>query len=299
MTKMTANFLMLITALIWGTTFIAQTTGMDTIGPLSFTAARYAIGMVVMIPLAIWESKKTSLAAECQSQPKLLKGALLLGVLMFGGIALQQTALLYTKVANAAFLTALYVPAVPLMTWLLSREPIGLPIWLALILSIAGSYLLSGNAGFDAQVADILVALGALFWAAHIIAIGIVTRMVAAPLQLAFVQNAVCALLALVGAVVIEAPQLIDFLPVWKELVYAGAISVGIAYTLQLVAQRHANTTAAAFLLSLEAVFAAIAGWLFLSETLSVMAIIGCVLIFVAVLLADVVPRSWFEIKKT
>ena len=299
MTKMTANFLMLITALIWGTTFIAQTTGMDTIGPLSFTAARYAIGMVVMIPLAIWESKKTSLAAECQNQPKLLKGALLLGVLMFGGIALQQTALLYTKVANAAFLTALYVPAVPLMTWLLSREPIGLPIWLALILSIAGSYLLSGNAGFDAQVADILVALGALFWAAHIIAIGIVTRMVAAPLQLAFVQNAVCALLALVGAVVIEAPQLIDFLPVWKELFYAGAISVGIAYTLQLVAQRHANTTAAAFLLSLEAVFAAIAGWLFLSETLSVMAIIGCVLIFVAVLLADVVPRSWFEIKKT
>ena len=299
MTKMTANFLMLITALIWGTTFIAQTTGMDTIGPLSFTAARYAIGMVVMIPLAIWESKKTSLAAECQNQPKLLKGALLLGVLMFGGIALQQTALLYTKVANAAFLTALYVPAVPLMTWLLSREPIGLPIWLALILSIAGSYFLSGNAGFDAQVADILVALGALFWAAHIIAIGIVTRMVAAPLQLAFVQNAVCALLALVGAVVIEAPQLIDFLPVWKELFYAGAISVGIAYTLQLVAQRHANTTAAAFLLSLEAVFAAIAGWLFLSETLSVMAIIGCVLIFVAVLLADVVPRSWFEIKKT
>ena len=299
MTKMTANFLMLITALIWGTTFIAQTTGMDTIGPLSFTAARYAIGMVVMIPLAIWESKRTSLAAECQNQPKLLKGALLLGVLMFGGIALQQTALLYTKVANAAFLTALYVPAVPLMTWLLSREPIGLPIWLALILSIAGSYLLSGNAGFDAQVADILVALGALFWAAHIIAIGIVTRMVAAPLQLAFVQNAVCALLALVGAVVIEAPQLIDFLPVWKELFYAGAISVGIAYTLQLVAQRHANTTAAAFLLSLEAVFAAIAGWLFLSETLSVMAIIGCVLIFVAVLLADVVPRSWFEIKKT
>ena len=243
--------------------------------------------------------QKTSLAAECQSQPKLFKGALLLGVLMFGGIALQQTALLYTKVANAAFLTALYVPAVPLMTWLLSREPIGLPIWLALILSIAGSYLLSGNAGFDAQVADILVALGALFWAAHIIAIGIVTRMVAAPLQLAFVQNAVCALLALVGAVVIEAPQLIDFLPVWKELFYAGAISVGIAYTLQLVAQRHANTTAAAFLLSLEAVFAAIAGWLFLSETLSVMAIIGCVLIFVAVLLADVVPRSWFEIKKT
>ena len=299
MTKMTANFLMLVTALIWGTTFIAQTTGMDTIGPLSFTAARYLIGMVVMIPLAIWEAKRTSLAAKCKQTPKLWQGALLLGVLMFGGIALQQTALLYTKVANAAFLTALYVPAVPLMTWLLSRDPIGLPIWLALGLSLGGSYLLSGNAGFNAQMADILVALGALFWAAHIIAIGIVTRMVAAPLQLAFVQNAVCAALALIGALIIEAPQLMDFLPVWQELVYAGAISVGIAYTLQLVAQRHANTTAAAFLLSLEAVFAAIAGWFFLSETLSLMAIIGCILIFAAVLLADVVPRSWFTFKKT
>lgn len=295
MRKSTANFLMLIAALIWGTTFIAQTTGMDTLGPFSFTGARYLIGMAVMIPLALWESKRSSLFKAAKQNPRLLKGALLLGVLMFGGISLQQTALLHTKVANAAFLTALYVPAVPLMTWLLTRQKIGLPIWLAVLLSLGGSYLLSGNAGFEAQFADILVAIGALFWAAHIIAIGFVTRMIDAPLQLAFVQNAVCALLSCIGAFAFESPAMGDFLPVWQELFYAGAISVGIAYTLQLVAQRHANVTAAAFLLSLEAVFAAIAGWLFLSQHLSLLALIGCLLIFCAVLIADVLPRSWFE----
>lgn len=299
MTKMTANFLMLITAVIWGTTFIAQSTGMDTLGPLSFTGARYLIGMIVMLPLALWEAKRTNLYREAQQNPKLWRGALLLGVLMFGGIALQQTALLYTKIANAAFLTALYVPAVPLLTWLLTRERIGLPIWLAVVLSLAGSYLLSGQASFTAQLGDILTAIGALFWAAHIIAIGFVTRMVIAPLQLAFVQNAVCALLAMGGAFLFEAPALGDFFPVWQELIYAGAISVGIAYTLQLVAQRHANTTAAAFLLSLEAVFAALASWLILSQNLSLGAMLGCLFIFMAVLLADVVPRSWFERKKT
>ena len=293
MTKTSANFLMLIVALIWGTTFIAQTTGMDTIGPLSFTGARYAIGMAVMAPLAYWEMRRSSLYTQAKNNPRILQGALLLGVLMFGGIALQQTALLYTKVANAAFLTALYVPFVPLLTWVINRSPVTLPIWIAVILSLSGSYLLSGGEGYDAQFADILVAIGALFWAGHIIAIGFVTRLVDAPLQLAFVQNAVCCLLASIAAVIFEAPGLADFLPVWQELVYAGAISVGIAYTLQLVAQRHANTTAAAFIMSLEAVFAVIAGWLLLSQSLTWLAIIGCIMIFLAVLLADVMPKSW------
>ena len=293
MSKTFAHFLMLLAALIWGTTFIAQTTGMDTLGPLSFTGARYWIGFVVILPLAFWELRKTNLPMICQQNKTVLWGVLGLGVLMFGGIALQQTALLYTKVANAAFLTALYVPFVPLITWVINRAPITVPIWVAVALSISGSYLLSGNDGYDAQMADILVAIGALFWAGHIILIGTVTKLVDAPFQLAACQNIVCALLASCGAFFIEAPALADFLPAWRELFYAGAISVGIAYTLQLVAQRYAHSTTAAFLLSLEAVFAVIAGRLFLAEQISLSGFIGCILIFCAVLLADVLPDSW------
>ena len=293
MSRNLAHGLILIVALIWGTTFIAQTTGMDTIGPLSFTGARYLIGVLVILPLALWEWRRVSLLQAMRDNRAVLWGGLSLGVLMFGGIALQQTALLYTKVANAAFLTALYVPFVPLITWVLTRQSITLSIWLAVILSIGGSYLLSGNQGYDAQFADILVAIGAVFWAGHIIAIGFVTKLVNAPLQLALLQNAVCSVLAMCGAFVIEQPDLMDFVPAWQELLYAGAISVGIAYTLQLVAQRHAHATTAAFLMSLEAVFAALAGWLFLAQNLTGAALVGCLMIFCAVMLADVLPEGW------
>ena len=293
MSRNFAHLLMLVSALIWGTTFIAQTTGMNTLGPLSFTGARYWIGVIVILPLALLEMRKTKLLSVIAQDKRVFNAALGLGVLMFGGIALQQTALLYTKVANAAFLTALYVPFVPLITWLINRSPVTLPIWIAVFLSLIGSYLLSGGGHFDAQIADILVAIGALFWAGHIILIGYVTKLVDAPLQLALLQNIVCATLASIGAYAIESPAFVDFLPAWQELVYAGAISVGIAYTLQLVAQRHAHATTSAFLLSLEAVFAVIAGWMFLSQAISITGLIGCSLIFCAVLLADVLPESW------
>lgn len=295
MSRNFAHLLMLVSALIWGTTFIAQTTGMNTLGPLSFTGARYWIGFVAILPFALFEMRKTKLLTVMADDKRVFHAALGLGLLMFGGIALQQTALLYTKVANAAFLTALYVPFVPLITWLINRSPVTLPIWIAVMLSLIGSYLLSGGGHFDAQMADILVAIGALFWAGHIILIGYVTKLVDAPLQLALLQNIVCASLASVGALAIENPAFVDFLPAWQELIYAGAISVGIAYTLQLVAQRYAHATTSAFLLSLEAVFAVIAGWMFLSQQISLTGMIGCSLIFCAVLLADVLPASWRE----
>ena len=139
MSRNFAHLLMLVSALIWGTTFIAQTTGMNTLGPLSFTGARYWIGVIVILPLALFEMRKTKLLSVMAQDKRVFNAALGLGVLMFGGIALQQTALLYTKVANAAFLTALYVPFVPLITWLINRSPVTLPIWIAVFLSLIGS----------------------------------------------------------------------------------------------------------------------------------------------------------------
>ena len=165
---------MLIAAFIWGTTFVAQTTGMDTIGPITFTTARYFIGAIVLLPLAFYERRKLDLMIHLREDGRLRLRVLGLGVMMFGGIALQQTALLYTQVANAAFLTALYVPAVPIFLWLILRQPVAGRIWLALLLSLVGSWLLSGTASLLSQWGDFLVAVGALFWAGHIILIGIV-----------------------------------------------------------------------------------------------------------------------------
>lgn len=286
---------MLIAALIWGTTFIAQTTGMETIGPFGFTGARYLIGALAVLPFAVYECRKCSLLKEMQKDNLLLLQALGLGVMMFGGISLQQTALQYTLVANAAFLTTLYVPAVPLLIWLINRSVITRQIWLALGLCIGGSWLLSGSTSLLSQWGDFLVTIGALFWAGHIVLIGLVTKKIKAPFQLAFLQSILCVVFATPPTLLIETPLWTDFLPVLPELVYAGLFSVGIAYTLQLVAQGYASTTIAAFILSLESVFAAISGWLFLSQTLTISAITGCVMIFVAILIADVLPPQWLK----
>jgi len=286
---------MLLAALIWGTTFIAQSTGMETIGPLGFTAARYVIGAFVVLPVAIWEMRKTSFLAIALTDKKILWQGIGLGVLMFGGIALQQTALLYTKVANAAFLTALYVPTVPLLGWLLARTPIARKIWPAILLSLIGSYLLSGSNSLLSQWGDFLVIIGALFWGGHIYLIGIVTQKIEAPFQLSVLQCVVCAILAGIPMAVFEQPVAADFLPVINQLLYAGVLSVGVAYTLQLVAQRYSNATTSAFILSLESVFAGFAGWIFLSEILNLSALTGCIMIFMAVCIADVMPDSWFR----
>ena len=295
MTQNTAHGLMLFAALIWGTTFIAQSTGMETIGPLGFTAARYVIGALVVLPLAIWESRKTSLLEHAKADKQILWQAIGLGILMFGGIALQQTALLYTKVANAAFLTALYVPTVPLLGWFLARSPIARKTWPAILLCMLGSYLLSGSNSLLSQWGDFLVIIGALFWGGHIYLIGIITKNLEAPFQLSVVQCVVCAVLAGIPMAIFEQPALIDFLPVMSQILYAGVLSVGVAYTLQLVAQRYSNSTTSAFILSLESVFAGFAGWIFLSEVLNLSALTGCILIFAAVCIADVVPDSWYK----
>jgi drug/metabolite transporter (DMT)-like permease len=230
-----------------------------------------------------------------QKDNLLLLQALGLGVMMFGGISLQQIALQYTLVANAAFLTTLYVPAVPLLIWLINRCVITRQIWLALGLCIGGSWLLSGSTSLLSQWGDFLVTIGALFWAGHIVLIGLVTKKIKAPFQLAFLQSILCVVFATPPTLLIETPLWTDFLPVLPELVYAGLFSVGIAYTLQLVAQGYASTTIAAFILSLESVFAAISGWLFLSQTMTVSAMTGCALIFAAILIADVLPPQWFK----
>ena len=284
---------MLISAFIWGTTFVAQTTGMETIGPMTFTSIRYLIGTLTVLPFALFEMKKKNISLFIIKNQKLSFMIIGLGILMFGGISLQQIALQNTKVANAAFLTALYVPLVPVILWFLKNEKIKSNIWIAILFSIYGSWLLSGSSDYETKIADLLVIIGSFFWAGHIILIGIVIRKFNAPFQYAMYQSLICFLLSAIPMFIFENPKIINLIPVLPELLYAGVFSVGIAYTLQIVAQVKANTTVAAFILSLESVFAAFSGWILIGQNLTFYSILGCSLIFLSVLIADIVKINF------
>ena len=216
---------------------------------------------------------------------------------MFCGISLQQIALQFTNIANAAFLTALYVPAVPLISWLLHRHPIKGKIWLALIISLFGSWMLSGSGTILSQLGDLLIIISVFFWAGHIILIANVTRNINMPFQLSLIQSFICFILSSCFALVLEKPVFYDFFPAIPELIIAGFFSVTLGFSFQIVGQRYSDPTASAFILSLESVFGAIAGWLILSQILGFSAILGCLLIFLAVIIADVIPDRWIAIK--
>ena len=291
MSRTMANFLMCCAALFWGATFIAQKTGMETIGPMGFTFGRYIIGAAILLPPAIFEMKKVNLFTAMRQNRQICLGAFGLGVFMFGGIGLQQTALVYTNVANAAFLTALYVPLVPLIAALFLRRHVALNIWPAVVISLLGSFLLSGTSSLEAQFGDLLIVGGAFFWAAHILLIQKIMTQINAPFQLSALQSVVTAVIAGIIMLPFESPSPGDFVPMLPQLAFAGIVAVGLGFTIQLVAQRHTTAPAAALILSLESVFAAFFGWWLLGEVLVFIAIIGCVLIFIAVILAEVVSE--------
>ena len=295
MSRTMANVLMCCAALFWGATFIAQKTGMETIGPMGFTFGRYVIGTLVLVPLAIWEARKVSLMSAMVKDRRLCWGAFGLGLFMFGGIGLQQTALSYTNVANAAFLTALYVPLVPLIAAVFLRRYVAMNIWPAVVISLVGSFLLSGTSSLSAQFGDLLIVGGAFFWAGHILLIQSVMTKINAPFQLSVLQSIVTVLIAGLVMLPLEAPAPGDFLPMLPQLAFAGIVAVGLGFTIQLVAQRHTTAPAAALILSLESVFAAFFGWWLLGETLVLLAVFGCILIFLAVVVAEVVSER--EIK--
>ena len=292
MSRMIANIMMCCAALFWGATFIAQKTGMETIGPMGFTFGRYLIGALALLPLAVHEIGKTNLMQAMQQDKRLCVEALCLGLFMFGGIGLQQTALLYTNVANAAFLTAFYVPLVPLIAALLLRRRIPLNIWPAVIISLVGSYLLSGTSDLTAQFGDLLILVGAFFWAGHILLIQSVMSRINTPFQLSLLQSLVTAFSAGLFMIPLEGPAPTDFVPMLPQLAFAGIVAVGLGFTLQLMAQRYTNAAAAALILSLESVFAAFFGWWLLGETLVLIALLGCGLIFLSIILAELVSES-------
>ena len=296
MTRNQAHLLLILVTILWGLTFVAQTTGMETLGPMSFTSARYLIGSVGIFPIAVFEFRKNPIVPLLKTDMSLLAKAIAMGCLMFFGISLKQTALQYTNIANAAFLTALYVPAVPFLTWLLYRHQIKGKIWFALIISITGSWMLSGSGTIVSQFGDFLAIASVLFWAGHIILISNVTKNINMPFQLSFIQSVICFILSSCFALTFEKPEFVNFIPAIPELFIAGLLGT-LGFSFQIVGQRYSDPTASAFILSLESIVGAIAGWLILSQIMGFSAIFGCFLIFLAVIIADVIPDRWIAFK--
>ena len=284
-----ADFLMLITAMIWGSAFVAQRVGMDNIGPLLFTGLRFALGAIVLLPLLIYQGRGAA-RHEPFLQRGLLFGGICMGLALTLGINLQQVGLLFTSVTNSGFITGLYVIVVPLLGLIIGQKT-GLGTWLGAILAVAGMAMLSIDENFQVASGDWIQLAGAFVWGVHVLLVSFfVSRHDA--IRLAFLQFVTCAVVSLALGAVFEETTLDNIRLAAPALIYGGMFAVGVGYTLQVVAQKHAIASHAAIILSLEAVFAAIAGALFLDENLSLRGYAGCALMFTGMLAAQLWPRK-------
>ena len=292
MKKSFSMFCALITTFIWGTAFIAQDTGMDNIGPLTFNSSRFFVGFLTILPFAIL-IEKNKIKKEIKNNTKLfIKYLIFMGVSLFLGTFLQQAALQYTNIANAAFFTVFYVPFVPIILFIIYKEKVHWSIWPSIALCIVGVYLLTDFSDAEIMLGDALVIFCSIFWALHIIFAGKFMQKFDIPVFYAALQAAFVFSLSIFFAFLFEEVILSNILLELNSILYAGALSGGIAFTLQMYAQKNIEEAPAAIIYSLEGVFAAIAGWIILDQFLKFNNIIGCFLILFAVILSQILPTS-------
>jgi drug/metabolite transporter (DMT)-like permease len=290
MSRSLANGLLLLAALIWGTTFVAQQLGMAGVGPLMYTGVRFLLGALVILPLALREHARLAARNVYLNGGDLL-AACGLGILLCLGVVLQQIGIAGTTVSNAGFLTALYVPLVPLFGWIADRQPPHLSLWPAAIGCFIGTFLLSGGTFSGLNNGDLWVIASTLFWAAHVLWVGRVAARKGTPILVALTQFVVCGLLATFIGLALENTTADGLWTALPAILYGGLLSVGIGFTLQVVAQRHTRPTEAAILLSSEVLFAAIAGAVYLGERLAPIQLAGGLLIFACIVGVQVLPR--------
>ena len=295
MSKTISLFSALLCTFIWGTTFIAQDTGMDDIGPFTFNAVRFFVGFLAIAPLVIlFEVKKFKSEFKLDSKTFAIL-SLFIGLSLFLGSALQQVALLYTDVANAAFFTIFYVPMVPIIIFLFRKKSIHWSVWPSVILCLIGGYLLTNFYDATVRLGDTLVVLGALFWSTHSIFTGIIVTKYNLPLTLGAVQTLIVALLSFFISLIYEEFIFLNILKEIDSILYAGILSGGFAFVLQIYAQKNISPAPAAIIFSLEGVFATIAAWFLLDQILGINNLLGCFFILCGVLLSQLLPL----IKKT
>lgn len=293
--KSTNNFLLALTAFIWGSAFVAQSVGMDYLGPFTFNSIRCLMGGIVLIPeLLLFKrngrKKSQEQVAEVAgagigSRKDLIVGGICCGLALAAGSSLQQIGLVYTTAGKAGFITALYIVIVPVMGILLGKR-VGLKVWIGVVLAATGMYFLCITEGFSIAKGDFFVFLCAAAFSVHILVIDYFAPKVDG-VALSCIQFFVCGILCAVPMLVSEQPQISQIMEAWVPLAYAGVLSCGVAYTLQVVAQKNTDPAVASLILSLESVFSVLAGWVILGERLSGRELFGCALVFTAVILAQ------------
>ncbi len=280
----------LLCTFIWGTTFIAQDTGMDNIGPFTFNAVRFFVGFLAITPLVILFELKNFKPELKTDKKTFVIYVSLIGLSLFLGSALQQVALLYTDVANAAFFTIFYVPMVPIIIYLFGKKSIHWSVWPSVILCLIGGYLLTNFYDATVRLGDTLVVLGALFWSTHIIFTGIIISKYNLPLTIGAIQTLIVAILSFFIGILYEEFVWNNILMEIYSILYAGILSGGFAFVLQIYAQKNITPAPAAIIFSLEGVFATVAAWFILNQVLDINNILGCFFILWGVLLSQLLP---------
>jgi drug/metabolite transporter (DMT)-like permease len=280
-----SDALLLLTAAIWGLAFVAQRVGMDYVGPFTYNGVRFALGSLTLAPLLVAGRKGLGPSALPVSDLMFILGGGALGAILFVAASLQQVALLYTTAGKAGFITGLYVVIVPILGLFWHQRP-SAGTWVGALLAAAGLYLLSVTESFRMEYGDVLVMVSAVFWSFQVLMVAWLSPR-SRPVELAFYQFSVCSLLSLITAVLFETVAWTSLFAASVPILYGGVLSVGVAYTLQVVAQRRAHPAHASILMSLETVFAALGGWVLLGETLSLRGGIGCGLMLAGMLVSQ------------
>jgi len=296
MNRRRADLVLLFVALLWGTTFVAQKTANEHIGPLLFVGVRFLMAAVFLLPLVLWEARRTPADGE-PAMPALrtrdIGAGLLIALCLCAGCWMQQIGLQTTTATNAGFLTAMYMVLVPFVAWGFSRRRPRPLVLVAVAMGMFGAWLLAGAGPLDQwSPGDAIVLAADLIWALHIVLIGHFRGISARPMLLSFVQCAFTGLVSLPLALAWQPATRDALVAALPAIIYAGIFSSGVAFTLQIVAQRHTPPAEAALIMSLESVFSALAGALLLGEMLSLGAALGATLILAAVVLVEVGPLA-------
>lgn len=283
-------FILALTAFIWGTAFVAQSLGMNYLEPFTFNGIRSIIGGLVLIPcVLIFKDNVTT------SNKDLITGGILCGILLFAATSMQQIGIQYTTAGKAGFITAFYIVLVPIYQ-IFFRKKTGLKVWIAVAIALLGLYFLCITGEFTIGKGDIYIFICALIFSAHILVIDHFSPKVSG-IKMSCVQFFVCGIISLPFMFILETPSIKALTDGILPLLYAGVLSCGVAYTLQIIGQKGANPAIASLIMSLESCFSVLAGWIVLGERMSARETVGCILMFAAIILAQLPGRKKLPIR--